>query len=121
MHTSLYLKGKVFEDALWQTALETAGSEEFSPGCECSLRAWITIGVQRMERQRRTTPEDLAIADRNLRKFIDFLKKEAVFLGKPNNLDNATFQAARLRLRRQASMTTLTLWPFWPHNFVLTS
>jgi hypothetical protein len=66
-------------------------------------------------------PEDLATAQRNLQKFIDILKKEAVFLGKPNNLDNATFQAARLRLRRQASMTTLTLWPFWPHNFVLTS
>jgi len=94
MHTSLYLKGKVFEDALWQTALETAGSEEFSPGCECSLRAWITIGVQRMERQRRTTPEDLAIAEMNLRKFIDFLKKEAVFLASRTN--SITLRSARL-------------------------
>ena len=121
MHTSSFLKGRAFEDALWQTAFETAGPVEFSPACERSLRAWITIGIQRMERQRRMAPEDLAIAYRNLRKFVDLLKKEAVFLGKPNKLDNATFRAARLRLRRRASMSTFTLWPFWPHNFVLTS
>ena len=121
MHSPSFLKERAFEDALWQTALETAGSVEFSLGCERSLRAWIIIGIQRMERQRRMAPQDVAIAHRNLRKFIDLLKKEAVFLGKPNRLDNATFHAARLRLRRQASMTTLTLWPFWPHNFVLTS
>jgi hypothetical protein len=60
MHTSSFLKGRAFEDALWQTAFETAGPVEFSPACERSLRAWITIGIQRMERQRRMAPEDLA-------------------------------------------------------------
>ena len=73
-----------------------------------------------MERQRRLAPEDLAIAHINLRKFIGLMKKEAVFLGKPDRLDIATFQAARRRLRRQASLTTFALWPFWPHNFVAT-
>jgi hypothetical protein len=49
------------------------------------------------------------------------MKKEAVFLGKPDRLDIATFEAARRRLRRQASLTTFGLWPFWPHNFVATN
>ena len=75
---------------------------------------------QRMERQRRLAPEDLAIAHANLRKLIGLMKKEAVFLGKPDRLDNATFHAAHRRLRRQASLTAFALWPFWPHNFVAT-
>jgi hypothetical protein len=75
MHATSYLKGRAFEDALWLTAIETAGSVEFSLACERSLRAWITISIQRMERQRRMAPEDLAIAHRNLRKFVDLLKK----------------------------------------------
>jgi hypothetical protein len=121
MHITSYLKQKELEDDLWQTVLETVGPVEIHPACERSLRAWITIGAQRMERQRRLTPEDLSIAQANLRKFIDILKREAVFLGKPNHFDNSTFHAARRRLQRHASLTTFTLWPFWPHNFVSTS
>src|SRR5262249_18773987 len=63
----------------------------------------IGVGVQRMERQRRLAPEDLATARRNLVKLLDLLKKEAVFLGNPNTLNNASFQAARKRLRRRLS------------------
>jgi hypothetical protein len=120
MHTESYLKLRTLEDNLWQTAFETAGQMDISPACEESLRAWITVGVQRMERQRRLAPEDLAMAHSNLRKFLNLLKKEAVFLGNPNRLDNSTFHAARRRLRRQAAFSAFTLWPFWPHNFVLT-
>jgi hypothetical protein len=121
MHITNYLKPTGLEDALWKTILETGGPVEIRPACERSLRAWITIGIQRMERQRRLGPEDLAIAHASLRKFVDILKKEAVFLGKPNYLDNTTFHAARRRLRRQGSLSAFTLWPFWPHSFVLTS
>jgi len=52
---------------------------------------------------------------------LDLMKRRAVFLGKADQLDNATFHAARRRLRRQASLTTFALWPFWPHNFVATN
>jgi len=121
MHKPSDLKPRTLEDALWETVLEAAGPLEIHPTCALSLRAWITIGVQRMERQRRLTLEDLAIADTNLRKFIGLMKKKAVFLGKPDRLDNATFHAARRRLRRQASLTAFALWPFWPHNFVATN
>jgi hypothetical protein len=121
MNIPSYLKLRALEDALWQTALETVGRLEMHPACALSLRAWITIGVQRMERQSRLTPEDLATAQTNLREFIGIMKREAVFLGTPDRLDNATFRAARRRLQRQASLTTFALWPFWPHNFVATN
>ena len=121
MQITTYLKPRGLEDALWKTILEAAGPVEIRPACERSLRGWITIGVQRMERQRRVAPEDLAIAHASMRKFVDILKKEAVFLGKPNYLDNTTFQAARRRLRRQSRLSAFTLWPFWPQSFVLTS
>ena len=121
MQIPSYLKLRALEEALWETALETAGPLEIRPVCELPLRAWITVGVQRMERQRRLAPEDLAIAHTNLGEFICLMKREAVFLGKPDRLDDAAFRAARRRLRRQASLTTFALWPFWPHNFVATS
>jgi hypothetical protein len=121
MHISSDLKLNALEDALWQTARDAASPLEIRPSCTLSLRAWIKIGVQRMERQRRLATEDFAIAHANLRNFIDLMRKEAVFLGKPDRLDNATFRAAHRRLRRQGSLTTFALWPFWPHNFVATN
>jgi hypothetical protein len=118
MHIPLDLKPEALEDTLWRTAVEAVSPLEIDPACAARLRAWITIGVQRMERQRRLAAADLAIAHTNLGKLISLMKKEAVFLGKPDRLDNATFQATRRRLRRQASWTAFALWPFWPHNFV---
>ena len=120
MNMPSYLKLRTLEDELWQTVLEAAGSLEIDQACALTLRAWIAIGVQRMERQRRLAPEDITIAHTNLRKLIDLMKREAVFLGKPDHLDNAAFQATRRRLRRLSAVTVLALWPFWPHNFVAT-
>jgi hypothetical protein len=121
MQLSPQLKLRELEDAIWQTALETIGTTEIEPACALSLRAWITIGVLRMERQRRLTPEDIAKAKANLAKLVDLMKKEAVFLGKPDHLDNAAFRAARRRLQRQASLSAFALWPFWPRSFVATN
>jgi hypothetical protein len=115
------LNERAFEDAFWKTALETAGTLKIDPACAMAVRAWIRIGVRRMERQRRLASEDFSIAHANLRKLIDLMKREAVFLGKAEQLDNATFHADRRRLQRQATLTTFTLWPFWPHNFVATN
>jgi len=120
MHKPPYLNLKTLEDEFWGTVLETSGSLEIDPACALSLHAWITVGVQRMERQRRLAPPDLAIAQANLRGLIDLMKREAIFLGKPEHLDNATFHAVRRRLRRQGTLTAFELWPFWPHNFVAT-
>ena len=120
MHKPSYLNLKTLEDSFWQTALETAETLEIDPACALSLRSWIAIGVQRMDRQRRLASEDVVTANANLRKFVDLMKKEAVFLGRPDRLDNTVFHAARRRLRRMATLTTFGLWPFWPENFVST-
>ena len=117
MYLTTYLKPRGLEDALWKTVLEAAGPVEIRPACERSLRGWITIGAQRMERQRRLTPEDLAIAHASMSNFVDILKKEAVFLGKPNYLDNTTFHAARRRLRRQSSFESFHALAFLAAKF----
>jgi hypothetical protein len=121
MQASPHLKLKDLEDTLWQSALESIGTTEIDSACALSLRAWNTIGVLRMERQRRLTPEDIAEAKANLAKLVDLMKKEAVILGKPEHLDNAAFHAARRRLQRRASFTAFALWPFWPRSFVATN
>ena len=113
------LRLRDIEDILWKTALRSAGTVKIRSACERSLRAWIVIAVQRMERQHRFGPEDVSIAEDSVTKLVDLLKREAVLLGKVSHLDYATFQAARRRLREQGALIPVTLWPFWPHQFDL--
>jgi hypothetical protein len=120
MQKPSYLSLRALEGELLQTALDAAGTLEIDRACELSLRAWIAIGVQRMERQIRLASEDVTVAHANLEKFVELMKREAVFLGRPGHLDSATFNAARRRLRRTGAFSAFTLWPFWPHNFVST-
>jgi hypothetical protein len=121
MHIHSYLNASALEDAFWKTVLETAGTLEIHPACALSLRAWITVGVQRMERQQRLAAEDIATAHASLRAFIDLMKREAVILGKADRLDNVTFRVARRRVRREGTLTAFSLWPYWPQYFVVTN
>jgi hypothetical protein len=118
-HMSGYSSDKVLAEKLWETALEAIGATEIDAACAISVRGWIAIGIQRMIRQGRISPADLTQAQANLRRFIELLKNEAIFLGTTWRLDSNTFRATRKRLRLRASMTTFELWPFWPHNFVV--
>lgn len=111
----------MFIDELWETAVETASPGKFGPRCERFLRAWNHLAVERMQEEGRLTPEDLATAETNLRRFIDLMKTEAVFLGRANRLDRDCFQAAHRRLERRSMLTQFTLWPFWPNSVAVTS
>ena len=112
------LRLREIEDILWKSALTSAGTVKIRSACERSLRAWIVIAVQRMERQHRLGPEDVSIAEDSVTKLVDLLKRESVLLGKVSYLDYATFQGARRRLREQRALIP-PLWPFWPHHFNL--
>ena len=81
MHMPSYLNLRTLEDELWKTVLEAVGSLEIDRACALSLQGWIAIGVQRMDRQLRLASEDVAIAHNNLKKLIELMKREAVFLG----------------------------------------
>jgi hypothetical protein len=105
---------RTLQGELWQSVVETVGSLEIHPDCAECLRAWIATGAERMEREGRLTPEDLAIAHANLRNFIRLARIETVFLSQSGQLEYAALDGARRRLREQASLTTLALWPFWP-------
>jgi hypothetical protein len=114
--TSSNLDPGIAMDELWETAVETASPRTFGPRCELFLRAWNFLAVGRMEEEGRLTPEDLATAETNLRRFIDLMKTESVFLGHANRLDRDCFQAAHRRLERRSILTQFTLWPFWPNS-----
>ena len=71
-------RGVLIEE-LWQTAVEAASPAELGPSFGRFLRAWNTLAVERMETEGRLTPGDLAIAESNLRRFIQLMKTEASF------------------------------------------
>ena len=55
-------------DELWQTARQAASPMDIGPRSARLLRAWIVIGVKRMEMEGRLSPENLAIAENNLKR-----------------------------------------------------
>jgi hypothetical protein len=107
---------EILIDELWQTAVEAASPAEFGPRCGRFLRAWNTLAVERMETEGRLTPGNLATAESNLRRFIQLMKSEAVFLCHADRLDRDCFHAAHRRLERRSILTQFTLWPFWPNS-----
>ncbi len=108
-------------DELWQTTVETASPSEIGPRCGHLLRAWNSLAVERMETEGRLEQEDLATAKDNLRRFVQLMKTEAVFLGHPDRLDWGCFQAAHRRLERRSILSQFTLWPFWPNGVAVKS
>jgi hypothetical protein len=114
-----YSTDKMLSEDLWQIALDTMDTIEVDDAFSNYLRGWIAVGVQRMIRQDRASPPDVTLAHANLIKFIELLKKEAVFLGHPLRVDSSTLIATKKRLRLRASATAFELWPFWPDNFVV--
>jgi hypothetical protein len=106
------------EDKLWQTVVEAAIPFEIDPRCARSLQAWNAIAIERMKLEGRLSSEDLAIAENNLKGFIQLMKSEGVFIGHADRLDNDCFNAAHKRLRRSSILAQFTLWPFWPNDLV---
>ena len=104
---------------LWQTVRQVASPMDIGPLCARSLRAWIAMGVTRMEIEGRLSQENLAIAENNLKRFIQLMKTEAVFIGHADRLDKACFHAAHRRLERRSILSQFTLWPFWPNEVVM--
>jgi hypothetical protein len=103
---------------LWQAALEAIGTLDIGPQARHFLHAWIAMGVERMQMTGCLSPSDSAIAQANIKMFIKLMKTEAVVLGHADRLDIETLRAAHRQLERRGRITTFTLWPFWPHEFV---
>jgi hypothetical protein len=114
-----YSMDKALSEDLSQIASDAIDTSGMDAAFSGSLCGWITIGVQRMIRQNRVAPPDVTLARANLIKLIGLLKEEAMYLGHPLRLDNNTLKATKKRLRLRAAATAFELWPFWPHNFVL--
>ncbi|MGA8478889.1 MAG: hypothetical protein WB696_13105 [Chthoniobacterales bacterium] len=102
---------------LWQTALEAIGALDIGPEASHFLHAWIAMGVERMQMTACLSPADLAIANTNIKTFIDLMKTEAVVQGHADRLDIETLRLAHRQLEQRGRITTFTLWPFWPQEY----
>ena len=103
---------------LWQTALETIGALDIGPEASHFLHAWIAMGVERMQMTGCLSPTDLTIAKASIKTFIKLMETEALVLGHADRLDIEALRAAHRQLERRGRITTFTLWPFWPHEYV---
>ena len=108
---------QALEKELWQNALRTVGPLELTAGCAQHLRGWITMATERMENEGRLAPQDVALATANLRRFIELMKTEAVFLGHADRLDRDVFEVVERQLTRKGFLSLEPLWPFWPNEF----
>ena len=70
------------------------------------------------ELEGRVSPEDLAIAISNLKRFVQLMKTEGVIIGHADRLDSDCFNAAHRRVERRSILSQRTLWPFWPNDLV---
>ena len=75
------------------------------------------MAIERMENEGRLAPQDVALAAANLRRFVESMKTEAVFLGHADRLDQDVFEGVERQLERKGFLTVESLWPFWPNEF----
>ena len=66
---------------LWLTAVEAMGKIDMGPVARRFVRAWVAMGVERMQMTDCLSPAYLAIARANLETFIHLMKTEAVIQG----------------------------------------
>ena len=88
---------RALANELWQNALRAVGPLELSAGCAQRLLGWIAMAIERMENEGRLAPQDVALAAANLRRFIEWMKAEAVFLGHAGRLDHEAHAAGQQR------------------------
>src|SRR6202008_817091 len=89
--------------------------------CRLASRALVTEAVNRMIVEGGTADADGAFASANLKRFVQEMKVEAVFLGPSEGLTYDSFRAARGRMEKHALLTAYTLWPFWPNEYVVSN
>ena len=90
-----------------------------SAQCRLAFRALITEAVNRMLLEQRVSDDDVALACTNLKRLVYEMKVESVFLGHAEQLNYDSFRAARERMEKHAVLTSFTLWPFWPGEYVV--
>jgi len=114
IYMSFIVRERALQDEFWLLVLESLGSLQLGPICARHLRAWIVAAVRRMRLENRLTPRDLRIARANLISFIEIMKAEAFILGRADQVDSDSFEAALRQIERHARLTAFNLWPFWP-------
>jgi hypothetical protein len=64
------------------------------------------------------SPSYFAVAQDNLKTFVQLMKTEALMQGHAHQINMETVHAAHRQLENKGLLTTFTLWPFWPDHCV---
>ena len=115
------LDSNTLQNKLSEVIAESVQPLSVDAQCHLLLRALVTEGVNRMILEERTGDADVALASANLKHFVREMKVESVFLGHPEHLSYDSFSAARERMSSHALLTSFTLWPFWPNEYVVSN
>ena len=97
-------------DQLWRKVVAAAGSVEIGDTCERMLHEIVQRGSERMFSARRTTPKDIALAEKNIDHLVFLMKRHAELLGHAARLGEDTLRDAT----RELKAAHFELWPFWP-------
>ena len=96
-------------EPLWRVLLESSAPLNFRPGCAATITELLLAGVQKMQADNKTSPQDILRAQDSLRAVVLEMKRIAVEQNEPW-LNKAKFNGM---LKRFAS-DKLRLWPFIP-------
>ena len=96
-------------EPLWRVLLESSAPIDFRPGCAATITELLLAGVQKMQADNKTSPQDVLRAQDSLRAVVLEMKRIAVEKNEPW-LNKAKFNGM---LKRFAS-DNLRLWPFIP-------
>jgi hypothetical protein len=97
-------------DQLWKNVLMPAESIGIDTDSEQELRVIVAQGAERMTLENRVSPNDIALAERNLGRFVGLMKHSAELLGHPDSLGRDTLIAA------DQALVVLAFRP-WPFKF----
>jgi hypothetical protein len=96
-------------ETLWRILLETYAPLDFRPGCAAIMTELLLAGVQKMQRDNKTSPQDILRAQDNLQLIVVEMKRIAVEKNE-RWLNKAKFN----RVLKRLASDKLRLWPFIP-------
>lgn len=95
---------------LWEKVIVSTIGVDIDKDFDRRLHQILQQGADRMFAERRITPADIALAEKNILHLINTMRKQARLLNHPEWLGEDTLIASEQALK----VMRLELWPFWP-------
>ena len=95
---------------MWEKIVTSITGLDIDKDFDRRFHEIVQRGAERMFAENRTTPVDIALAERNILRLVTTMRKHARLLNHPESLSEDTLVASE----RSLKVMRLELWPFWP-------